>query len=93
MPFDWDEWGLRSLLGIEPYEVLQVLDAKRRLPVPGTDHLTGLRVLTIWGRTLAGRALIVGVYHISGFTWKIISAREMSAGELAEFAQWEGRDG
>jgi hypothetical protein len=60
-----------------------------RWPRPGTDPLTGLPVVTIWGRTLAGRSLIVGVYHVGGFTWKIIDAREMTANELAEFAWWE----
>ena len=81
--------GLRSLVGIEPYEVRQVLEAKVRWPRPGVDPLTGLPVVTIWGRTLAGRPLIVGVYHVSGFTWKIISAREMIGDELAQFTRWE----
>jgi hypothetical protein len=48
-------------------------------------------VLTVWGRTLAGRGLIVAVYHSSGHIWKIIGAREMSTDELAEFAKWEER--
>jgi hypothetical protein len=47
------------------------------------------RVLTIWGRTLAGRPLIVAVYHVSGFTWKIIGARDMTDKDLVEFTQWE----
>jgi len=89
VPYEWEEWGLRSLVGIEPYEVRQVLEGKSRWPRPGIDPLTGLRAVTIWGRTSAGRPLVVGVYHVSGFTWKIISAREMTAAELAEFARWE----
>jgi uncharacterized DUF497 family protein len=89
VPYEWEEWGLRSLVGIEPYEVRQVLDSKARWPRPGTDPSTGLRVITIWGRTLGGRPLVVGVHHIDGFTWKIISAREMTAAEVAEFARWE----
>ena len=57
---------------------------------PAVD-LAGLRVLTVWGRTLAGRGLIVAVYHSIGHIWKIIGAREMRTDELAEFANWEER--
>ena len=62
----------------------------RRWPRPAVDP-AGLRVLTVWGRTLAGRGLIVAVYHSSGHIWKIIGAREMRTDELAEFAKWEER--
>jgi hypothetical protein len=79
---------LSALVGIEPYEVRQALEAKRRWPRPGTGP-SGARVLTVWGRSLDGRALIVAVYHISGFTWKIVGARDMTDTELAEFTQWE----
>jgi hypothetical protein len=79
---------MRALAGIEPYEVRQVLEDKRRWPRPATGT-AGLRVLTIWGRTLAGRALIVAVYHVSGLTWKIVGARDMTDNELAEFGRWE----
>lgn len=41
------------------------------------------------GRTGAGRALVVAVFHVEGFTWKVIGAREMSGSELAEFGRWE----
>ena len=66
----------------------QALEAKRRWPRRATS-ITAVPVLTIWGRTLAGRALIVAVYHVSGFTWKIIGARDMTDKELVEFRQWE----
>jgi hypothetical protein len=46
-------------------------------------------VLTIWSRTRAGGPLIVAVYHVSGFTWKIIGARDMTDKELVEFTRWE----
>ena len=88
VPYDWEEWAMRALAGIEPYEVRQVLDAKPRWPRPGRSS-SGVQVLTIWGRTLAGRALIVAVYHVSGVTWKIVGARDMTNAELAEFAGWE----
>lgn len=80
---------MRALIGIEPYEVRQVLEAGRRWPRPGANHSTGVRVLTIWGRTRAGRGLVVAVYHVAGFTWKIVGARDMTDGELAEFVRWE----
>jgi len=35
-------------------------------------------VVTIWGRTRAGRALIVAVYQVSGFPWKIVGARDLT---------------
>ncbi|MGH3814757.1 MAG: hypothetical protein ACRDUV_20310 [Pseudonocardiaceae bacterium] len=91
MPYEWDEWAINALTAIEPHEVQQALAADRRWPRPAVDP-SGLRVLTIWARTRAGRALIVAVYHSSGHTWKIIGAREMRADELAEFAKWEERD-
>jgi hypothetical protein len=46
-------------------------------------------VVTLWGRTVAGRPLIVAVYHVADFTWKIIGAREMTSTELTEFGRWE----
>jgi hypothetical protein len=73
---------------MEPYEVRQVLDAARRWPRPGADR-AGFRVLTVWGRTRAGRPLIVAVYYVHGFVWKIIGARDMTGAELAEFDRWE----
>ena len=69
-------------------QVLHVLEAELRWTRPAVDP-AGLRVLTIWGRTRAGRALIVAAYQSGGQTWKIIGARELRAHELAEFAKWE----
>ena len=79
---------MRALDGIEPFEVRQVLEAMRRWPRTGTDP-SGTPVLTMWGRTRTGRGLIVAVYHLHGFTWKIIGAREMTDPESAEYTQWE----
>ena len=88
MPYEWEDWALAALIGIEPYEVRQALEAKRRWPRRATSA-PAVPVLTIWSRTLAGRALIVAVYHVSGFTWKIIGARDLTDKELVEFTQWE----
>lgn len=89
MPYEWEEWALQALRGIEPYEVRQALGAARRWPRPATGA-HGLPVVTIWSRTAAGRPVVVAVYRITGFTWKIIGAREMTEKELVEFTQWEG---
>jgi hypothetical protein len=78
-----------AFAGIEPYEVRQVLESRRRWPRTATDANTGLRVVTIWGRTTAGRALIVAVFRVDGLTWKIIGARELTTGEMDELAGWE----
>jgi hypothetical protein len=88
VPYEWDDWALAALFGIEPYEVRQVLEAKRRWPRRATSA-TGVPVLTVWGRTGTDRPLIVAVYHLTGFTWKIIGARDMTDEELSEFSRWE----
>lgn len=88
MPYEWEDWALAALVGIEPFEVWQALDAKRRWARRAMSA-TGVAVLTVWGRTVAGRPLIVAVYHVAGFTWKIIGAREMGETELTEFSRWE----
>ena len=90
-PYEWDDWALAGLKGIEPYEVRQVLEeSEPRWPRPAVGP-GGQVVLTVWGRTRGGRALIVAVFHVEGFTWKVVGARDMSSGELAEFSRWEGR--
>jgi hypothetical protein len=88
VPFEWDDWALAALVGIEPYEVWQALGARRRWPRRATSA-TGVAVLTVWGRTAAGRPLVVAVYDMTGFTWKIIGARDMTDKELTEFSEWE----
>ncbi|MFE3279555.1 hypothetical protein [Nocardia sp. NPDC059239] len=89
MVYTWTRWALRGLRGIEPWEAMQVLTGKRpRWPRRGRDA-AGAAILTIWGRTAAGRALIVGVYQVDTWDWNVASAREMSAAELAEFTRWE----
>ena len=88
MPYEWEEWALQALCGIEASEVRQALDAGRRWPRPATGT-HGLPVLTIWSRTAGGRPLVVAVLHLTGHTWRIIGARDMTAAELADFTRWE----
>jgi uncharacterized DUF497 family protein len=82
---------LRSspLFGIEPYEVMQVLNGPNRRPSPAVDPATGLRVLNMWGRTAAGRPLIVTIKRDKGFNMRILGARDMTAMERKEYEQWE----
>lgn len=88
MGFEWPQWALEALHGIEPNEVVQALDAKRRLPRPARSA-TGVPVVTVWARTRAGRPLIVAVRRSDPWTWLIVGAREMYLQERAEFARWE----
>ncbi|MEV4343069.1 hypothetical protein AB0J83_01120 [Actinoplanes sp. NPDC049596] len=88
MPYEWEDWALAALLGIEAYEVRQALDARGRWPRRAVSA-TGVPVLTVWSRTASGRPLIVAVYQTTGFTWKIIGARGMTDEELTEFSGWE----
>ncbi|BCJ40164.1 hypothetical protein GCM10010168_30220 [Actinoplanes ianthinogenes] len=88
MPYEWDDWALAALLGIEQHEVRQALEARRRWPRRAVSA-TGVPVLTVWSRTASGRPLIVAVYHTAGYTWKIIGARDMADKELIEFSRWE----
>jgi hypothetical protein len=86
--YEWLPTVLSVLRGIEPYEVRQVLDQRRRWPRPAVGG--GIPVLAIWGRTSAGRRLIVvlrptGVSH----DWLIIAATEMTADQAAEYDEWE----
>ncbi|MGK5681889.1 hypothetical protein [Actinoplanes sp. URMC 104] len=88
MPYEWDDWALAALLGIDPAEVRQALDAPRRWPRRAVSD-TGVAVLTVWSRTAEGRPLVVAVFPTAGRTWKIIGAREMTGKELEEFGRWE----
>jgi len=86
--YEWVPLLLLSLKGIEPYEVRQVLEGGRRWPRPGVAR--GVAVLTVWGRTRAGRYLIVVLRATeSSRDWLIAGAREMTADQAAEYDRWE----
>jgi len=90
MGYTWALVALARLSGIEAHEVLQALTNGRpwpRLAVgPG-----GIPVLTIWGRTPAGRYLITAVRQIGPFDWQILGARDMRPTEAAEYDSWEAQ--
>jgi hypothetical protein len=87
MPYRWWPSTLAALIGIDPAEVLQVLAADLRRPVPVVA--AGIAALSVWARTDTGRPLIVIVKHQGGLDWGIVGARAMTADELTEFEQWE----
>ncbi len=53
MGYEWLAEALAALRGVEPYEVNQILAAKRRMPLAAES--AGVRFLTICARTEAGR--------------------------------------
>lgn len=57
MGFEWPDWAMAHLIGIETSEVRQILASTRRWPRWAADG--SVAVLTLWGRTDAGRPLIV----------------------------------
>ncbi|GAB2697156.1 hypothetical protein [Nocardia thraciensis] len=87
MGFEWPDWALAHLIGIETSEVRQILASRRRWPRLADDG--NVAVLTLWARTDAGRPLIVAAHRQDSWTWLIIGAREMRGDELTVFEQWE----
>ena len=83
----WIPGGPRVLRTIRPHEVYEVLANARRWPRPAISG--GLPALTIWGRTLAGRPLIVAGRLVGQLNQEIIGARIMTDAEVAEFEAWE----
>lgn len=80
------EWLAR--VGIEPYEVLQVLAYAKRWPRPG--HSPAGTVLTVWGRTHTGRALLVVLRPEQGsLDSQITLARELTGEEEVQLQDWE----
>ncbi|WP_280256886.1 hypothetical protein [Nocardia abscessus] len=91
MGYNWPEWALLSLVGIDPREVLQVLMGARRWPRQARGR-NELAVLTVWGRTETGRPLIVAVRRTEGWQWDILGAVEMTEAQAAELERWEHAD-
>jgi hypothetical protein len=88
--YEWLDAGLRSLRDLEPYEVMQVIFSERRRPIPATNP-DGRRVLTIWGRTAAGRPVIVMIRPLPGsqWDWQILGADAMTKEQIALHEAWE----
>ncbi len=88
MVWSWLPLTLERLTGIEPWEVMQALTNSRRWPRPATSDYSGMRVLTIWARTRAGRGLLVALRPLDGRDWEIIAVRLLTADELDELQKW-----
>jgi hypothetical protein len=82
--YEWLKWALEQLDGIEPHEVTQVLTSSRRWPRSAISSVSGIRVLTIWGRTRTGRPLIVAVRQVGQWDLQIVGVRDLNHGELME---------
>lgn len=93
MGYEWVPLLLARLVGIEPYEVRQVLEEDR--PRWPRRVLAGdLPLLAVWGRTGAGRHLIVLLKQAeTAYDWLIVGAREMTAEQVAEYDRWEAEHG
>ena len=90
MAFRWANGVMDWLAeqGIEPYEVQQVLQYTRRWPRQG--HTPAGTVLTIWGRTRTGRAILVVLWSQQGSSDSYITAaRDLTTDEEAELQRWE----
>ncbi|GII24714.1 hypothetical protein [Planosporangium mesophilum] len=90
MGYVWALVSLARLKGIEPHEVMQALTTGRPWPRSASGP-GGIPVLTIWGRSQAGRHLIVAVRHVGAFEWQILGARQMRPGEADEYDRWEAQ--
>ena len=90
MGYEWLAATLAALTGIEPHEVLAVLQAEHRWPRPAAGP-GGVRVLTVWGRTGTGRHLIVVLRPANPFDWWIVGARDMNPAEAADYDRWEAQ--
>ena len=88
MGFEWPDWALAGLRGIEPGEVLQVLNTDGRWPRTAVSD-TGMQVLTVWARTRTGRPLLVAVRQVSQWDWQILGARDLNPKEAEELTTWE----
>jgi hypothetical protein len=86
--YTWLPGVFAILVGVEPHEVLQVLNGTgRRLPRRVVGPI-GEPLLAIFGRT-GPRRLVVFVRHDAGMDWQIVGARTMTDAEVTEYDRWE----
>lgn len=87
--YTWLPGRFSILVAVEAYEVMQVLEGfGRRWPRPVTGP-RGLPMVGVFGRTSAGRCIVVYIRHDHDLEWTIVGSRPMTPGEIAEFDQWE----
>jgi hypothetical protein len=86
--YTWLPGVFAILVGVEPHEVLNVLNGtNRRLPRRVTGP-NGEPLLAIFGRT-GHRRLVVFLRHDAGLDWQIIGGRPMTDAEVTEYDTWE----
>ena len=49
-------------------------------------------MLTVWGRTEAGRPLVIAVRQVDDWEWQILGARDVRPAEAAMFEDWEAEN-
>lgn len=88
MGFEWSYWSLNRAMerGIHEYEVDQV---RRNRPWPRPTERNGRGFMTLWGRTDAGRPLMIAAYRADRWVWEILDLRELTPAEAAEYDQWK----
>lgn len=88
MGFEWSYWSLGRAYaaGVQEYEVEQAM--RGAWPRPATVDI-GLMVLVFWGRTEAGRGLLIVTRQVGQWDREYIDVRELTSAEDAELAQWE----
>ncbi|MGH3656713.1 MAG: hypothetical protein ACRDUA_08630 [Micromonosporaceae bacterium] len=79
MRWEWREWSLADLKGVEPYEVTQALTAGRMIRRWVDGH-----VLAVVSATNTNRVLVVALYEDLD-TWVIIGAREATVAEAQAY--------
>ncbi|MEV6071889.1 hypothetical protein AB0L82_35570 [Nocardia sp. NPDC052001] len=86
---------MAAALGLTPADVTDVLYSAAKLIMPGTD--AGKPVLLLWGRTSAGRPVIIALRpddddedeDTAIVDYLIRSVYDMRAYELGIFTEWE----
>ncbi|WP_327140285.1 hypothetical protein [Nocardia sp. NBC_01327] len=97
MGYYWLHRALRMAaeLGLSPADIDDVVYGRRRKVVPAGGH--DVTALTFWGRTRAGRAVIVWTRRLpadddeaSALTdHQIIGITDMTPPQLKTFTEWE----
>ena len=86
--YEWPDWALDGLRGVEPHEVMEVLGASRRWPRRATGP-GGVQLVAVWARTRRGRPLIVAVRQVGEWDWWIVGARDLTGADLVALEGWE----
>ncbi|WP_245717402.1 hypothetical protein [Nocardia jejuensis] len=92
MEYEWAPTAKQFLqrFQVQAWEVMEVLFSARRWPRPARTG-QNLPVLTVWGRSDDGRALIVVLRQPDSHSarWQILMAVPMGEHQQTEYNAWE----